>query len=152
MGKSDWYTRRWEILQRDNFTCRYCGQFAPNVVLEVDHVTPVCEGGDDSPDNLVTSCRSCNRGKEAYRARLLYAEQRKARASVPRSADAPTSATAITAWMRDQGRPVDKYEIIQGTGFSERMTAYTLAELREQGAIRYAGKRSRRILWECVPD
>ena len=31
---------RYEVLQRDNFTCRYCGAFAPFAVLEVDHVMP----------------------------------------------------------------------------------------------------------------
>ena len=33
--------------------------------LVVDHVVSVAEGGDNSYDNLVTSCRSCNAGKGA---------------------------------------------------------------------------------------
>ena len=65
---SEWYRIRWEILERDKFTCRYCGQFAPNVTLEVDHVTAVADNGSDVLENLVTSCRACNRGKEMYRA------------------------------------------------------------------------------------
>lgn len=36
---------------------------APAVTLEVDHIIPVCEGGDDGQDNLATSCFDCNRGK-----------------------------------------------------------------------------------------
>ena len=43
--------------------CQYCGQSAPDVVLEVDHIVPVAEGGDNDIMNLITSCRDCNRGK-----------------------------------------------------------------------------------------
>ncbi len=56
---------RFDIFKRDSFTCRYCGQASPAVVLEVDHVVPVAEGGSSDPINLVTSCFSCNRGKGA---------------------------------------------------------------------------------------
>lgn len=54
---------RFEVFKRDNFTCRYCGRKTPEVVLEVDHVVPVAEGGTDDMDNLVTACWECNRGK-----------------------------------------------------------------------------------------
>ena len=58
-----YYALRWKILERDNFTCQYCGQKAPDVRLEVDHVVAVEGGGTDSPDNLKTSCWACNKGK-----------------------------------------------------------------------------------------
>ena len=58
-----WYKLRWVVLSRDNFTCQYCGQAAPNVKLEVDHVILVSEGGTDNLDNLVTACFACNQGK-----------------------------------------------------------------------------------------
>lgn len=32
---------RFEVLRRDDHTCRYCGQSAPDVKLTVDHVLPV---------------------------------------------------------------------------------------------------------------
>ncbi|WNM74331.1 HNH endonuclease [Gordonia phage Thimann] len=54
---------RYEILRRDNHTCRYCGATAPDVPLTVDHVVPVALGGADDPSNLVTACRDCNAGK-----------------------------------------------------------------------------------------
>ena len=54
---------RYEILRRDNHTCRYCGATAPDVPLTVDHVLPVALGGSDDPDNLVAACRDCNAGK-----------------------------------------------------------------------------------------
>ena len=56
---------RFEILNRDNFTCRYCGAKAPDVSLEVDHVVPVSRGGKNNKENLVTSCWGCNIGKGA---------------------------------------------------------------------------------------
>lgn len=54
---------RYEVLKRDNHTCRYCGASAPDAILTVDHVTPVSLGGTDKPDNLVAACRDCNAGK-----------------------------------------------------------------------------------------
>lgn len=54
---------RFEVFKRDSFTCAYCGTTPPSVVLEIDHITPVAKGGDDSADNLITSCFDCNRGK-----------------------------------------------------------------------------------------
>lgn len=56
---------RFEILRRDNHTCRYCGAASPSVALRVDHVMPVALGGSDTPDNLVTSCEPCNSGKSS---------------------------------------------------------------------------------------
>jgi hypothetical protein len=56
---------RYEILRRDNHTCRYCGGSAPDVALTVDHVIPTALGGTDDPTNLVTACQPCNAGKSA---------------------------------------------------------------------------------------
>lgn len=56
---------RFEILRRDNYACRYCGQMAPDVKLVVDHVIPVVLGGLDEPTNLVTACTDCNAGKSS---------------------------------------------------------------------------------------
>jgi hypothetical protein len=54
---------RFEVFKRDEFTCQYCGRQVPDVVLEVDHIVPRVEGGDDAFENLLTSCTDCNRGK-----------------------------------------------------------------------------------------
>lgn len=56
---------RFEIFKRDDFTCQYCGKHPPECVLEVDHIIPVKEGGDNSEENLITACFDCNRGKSA---------------------------------------------------------------------------------------
>ena len=54
---------RFEVFKRDNFTCQYCGNMAPDVILEVDHINPVAEKGTNDIMNLITSCFNCNRGK-----------------------------------------------------------------------------------------
>ena len=57
---------RLEVFKRDMFKCQYCGKSPikdQDVVLEVDHIVPVAEGGSNEMINLVTSCWDCNRGK-----------------------------------------------------------------------------------------
>lgn len=54
---------RFEVFKRDSFRCQYCGRSAPDVVLEIDHIKPVSEGGTNDITNLITSCFDCNRGK-----------------------------------------------------------------------------------------
>lgn len=54
---------RFEVLRRDNHTCRYCGLTAPATELTIDHVTPTALGGGDDPANLVVACKACNAGK-----------------------------------------------------------------------------------------
>lgn len=55
---------RFEVFKRDKFTCQYCGQKSPDVVLHVDHINPVAGGGDNDLMNLITSCFECNIGKK----------------------------------------------------------------------------------------
>jgi hypothetical protein len=58
---------RFEVFKRDAFTCQYCGRKAPDVLLEVDHVEPVSQGGTNDLLNLVSACRDCNAGKSDRR-------------------------------------------------------------------------------------
>lgn len=58
---------RFIILKRDDFTCQYCGQSAPSVELEVDHIVPISRGGITLEQNLITACKECNIGKGAKR-------------------------------------------------------------------------------------
>ncbi len=54
------------IKNRDNFTCRNCGNSThvePNLLLEIDHIIPVAKGGYTVEDNLQTLCWKCNRKK-----------------------------------------------------------------------------------------
>lgn len=54
---------RFEIFKRDSFKCQYCGMSAPDVILNVDHIKPVADGGTNHATNLITSCFDCNSGK-----------------------------------------------------------------------------------------
>lgn len=57
---------RFDVFKRDGFQCSYCGAHpSETVLLEVDHIYPVAEGGTNDIDNLVTACWDCNRGKGA---------------------------------------------------------------------------------------
>ena len=64
-------TVRFDILERDSHTCRYCGAKAPEVRLHVDHIVPVCKGGGNEYKNLVTACVACNLGKSTRELRPL---------------------------------------------------------------------------------
>lgn len=54
---------RFEIFKRDYFTCQYCGRKPPAIILHVDHIVPVAQGGGHENENLTTSCQDCNLGK-----------------------------------------------------------------------------------------
>jgi len=54
---------RFQIFQKDNFTCQYCGRKAPNVELQIDHKYPKSKGGKDEIENYITACSECNLGK-----------------------------------------------------------------------------------------
>lgn len=57
---------RFQVLQRDNFTCRACGRSPATeigVILEVDHVFAWSRGGETILTNLQTLCDQCNSGK-----------------------------------------------------------------------------------------
>lgn len=54
------------IKRRDNYTCCICGNSVfkePNLLLEVDHITPISKGGKTEANNLQTLCWRCNRAK-----------------------------------------------------------------------------------------
>lgn len=56
---------RFDVFERNSFTCAYCGRKPPDATLEVDHILPVSKGGSNDMSNLITSCFDCNRGKAA---------------------------------------------------------------------------------------
>jgi 5-methylcytosine-specific restriction endonuclease McrA len=56
---------RYDILERDKFTCQSCGRTPPDVKLHVDHKIPVALGGRTVPENLHALCADCNLGKSA---------------------------------------------------------------------------------------
>lgn len=56
---------RFDVFKRDGFACQYCGATPPSVLLHIDHIVPVAEGGENDQDNLITACEACNLGKGA---------------------------------------------------------------------------------------
>jgi 5-methylcytosine-specific restriction endonuclease McrA len=58
---------RYEVLERDQFTCRDCGAVRGTlgVRLEVHHKKMVSQGGDNDPKNLITLCDGCHAGRHA---------------------------------------------------------------------------------------
>lgn len=57
---------RFNILERDKYTCQACGATPQDgVTLEIDHIQPIAKGGTDDPSNLQVLCRECNAGKGA---------------------------------------------------------------------------------------
>ena len=57
------YERRHAILERDDFTCVYCGYEGSRLDLGLDHVIPRALGGLTREDNLATCCWPCNAEK-----------------------------------------------------------------------------------------
>lgn len=49
----------WEVFKRDKYKCRYCA--IDHVPLTVDHIITWESGGATHVDNLLTSCKKCNR-------------------------------------------------------------------------------------------
>ena len=101
---------RFEILRRDNYTCRYCGASAPDVVLHVDHVLAEALGGKNEASNLITACEDCNLGKSATTVDDALVEQ--VTDDAFRWARAIKAAAAITAAERT-GRRADEVRFLE---------------------------------------
>lgn len=55
------------LFARDSYTCQYCGrhrrQLGHREFLTRDHLMPLCRGGKNSWDNVITACTRCNHRK-----------------------------------------------------------------------------------------
>ena len=55
------------LFARDNYSCMYCGRHRSELrgrqFLTRDHVLPTSRGGENTWDNVVTSCSACNNRK-----------------------------------------------------------------------------------------
>ena len=51
---------RKNILVRDHYRCQYCGDHKHAADLTLDHILPRAQGGESTPQNLVTACVKCN--------------------------------------------------------------------------------------------
>ena len=66
---------RFMILERDHFTCQYCGATSRDTKLEVDHINPVYFGGKNDESNLITACKQCNIGKNRHKLNGILPKQ-----------------------------------------------------------------------------
>jgi 5-methylcytosine-specific restriction endonuclease McrA len=57
-----WSTQRRRARRRDNDRCQLCGDRPGSLhcKLEVHHVIPRAEGGDDALENVITLCDLCH--------------------------------------------------------------------------------------------
>lgn len=65
------------LFERDHYLCAYCGEVFSQEDLSREHIIPVCQKGENSWMNVVTSCKSCNNHKggrtlEESNMKLLY--------------------------------------------------------------------------------
>ncbi len=68
----------YDVLKRDNFTCRYCGadgrrSFDAWLSLSWDHLLPKGHSDRDNPDFIVAACNFCNCADNHY---FEHAEER----------------------------------------------------------------------------
>lgn len=66
VGRDPSLRLRYQVLSRDNFSCRKCGASPAkdsSVTLHIDHIIPWSKGGLTTLDNLQTLCSKCNLGK-----------------------------------------------------------------------------------------
>jgi 5-methylcytosine-specific restriction endonuclease McrA len=47
-------------MERDQWTCRYCGEPVTTGTATLDHIVPQSLGGPNTPENLTTACLTCN--------------------------------------------------------------------------------------------
>ena len=53
-----------DILEKHNYRCAYCGiEFDCENLPTRDHIIPISKGGNNTKDNIVPACKSCNAKK-----------------------------------------------------------------------------------------
>ena len=51
------------LLVRDDFGCKYCGEYLSERAVTIDHILPTSRGGKHEWPNVVASCKPCNNAK-----------------------------------------------------------------------------------------
>jgi hypothetical protein len=59
-SKTGAHAKRMQVFERDGYTCRRCQKQLTRFTATVDYVKSPAEGGDESPENLITTCAECN--------------------------------------------------------------------------------------------
>lgn len=130
-----WYSLRYEVLERDHFQCQTCGQYAPNVQLQVDHIIADADGGTDDIGNLQTMCFACNQGKSG----LWMRRNHQARVNVGghHKSRVPTLADLIEERVKE---PMTAMAIARLCGIPSTSVRNTLRRMAKQGRIQQDGR------------
>lgn len=127
--------QRFEVFKRDEFTCQYCGGKPPAVVLEVDHIVAVADGGGNDRENLTTACFECNRGKGAVALTALpQTVADRAELLEEREQQAKAFEALVRAKRRRESKVINEIEAIlmdEGWGFSETFRTSVRKFLKE---------------------
>lgn len=71
-------SERRAVMRRDEYSCYVCGQRRAWQYFEVDHKTPIAEGGVHSLDNAGTICKTpCHKDKTRAESRRGYERRQK---------------------------------------------------------------------------
>jgi len=109
---------RFDVFKRDGFKCQYCGVTPTHEVLQVDHIIPVIDGGENEIDNLITSCQPCNLGKGAKSLNLI-----------------PESLKIKSQKIAEQEKQIIEYQkIIFESRYRKEEMAWNIAELFDEKA------------------
>jgi PAS domain-containing protein len=75
--EQNWRQIREKVLERDGYACRFCGTTNEEHLevtdrgLDVHHIIPRSDGGEDTMRNLAALCRSCHRTMESLHGQAM---------------------------------------------------------------------------------
>lgn len=64
-----------QVVRRDDYRCRSCGDHVRDDEVEFDHVIPYAKGGPTTVENIRLLCRRCNRKKGDSLSDMLYPQE-----------------------------------------------------------------------------
>lgn len=138
-------------------------------MLEVDHIYPAASGGDNSPENLITACFNCNRGKGARKltdaAKLPASLKAQAAEAAEREAQIEGFYIVLEAKKQRVSREVDRvdavyrrfvsgYKLSESARvsvrqFIEKLDAYAVEEAMESACNRWSVSTDRIFKYFC---
>ncbi len=63
--RTGWRRKRLWFIRRHPLCAKCLARGIREKAIDVDHIVPLAEGGDDDPDNLQALCKSCHSRKTA---------------------------------------------------------------------------------------
>jgi hypothetical protein len=88
----EWNRLKRKVLARDEWECQKCGS---TDILDVDHITPISEGGPHKLNNLQVLCRECHDKKHPIQTKLREGIQQNRRIRMKYHANNGTRVRAV---------------------------------------------------------